>query len=124
MGDERAAASGAARGELLARIDEAYGSLEDAIRGLRAELGGAKRRLKLEKGARVLSSIPSVHHVIDERPSNVELRVRSHDRDVDACQYEFRPVDPIGWVMMNGNSSKHRFADDPMSSTWTQGHSP
>ena len=69
----------------------------------------------------MLSSIPSVHHMIDEYPSNVEMRSTSQDRDADKCQYEFRPANPIGWVMMNGNPSKDRFADDPMSSTWTPG---
>ena len=80
--------------------------------------GGPTRRLKLEEGARVLSSIPSVHHVIDGHSTNVELRITSHDCDVGACRYEFRPVDPIGWVMTTGSSSKDRFADDRMSSTW------
>ena len=110
--------SRAAREEFLARIDEAYRSLDDAISEWRAKRGGPKRRLKLEEVAQVLSSIPSVHHMVDGNSTNVEMRITSHDRDVDACRYEFRPVDPIGWVMMNGSSSKDRFADDRMSSTW------
>ena len=110
------AGSRAAREEFRARIDEACGSLEDAIRECRPEHRSAKWRLKLDEGARVLSYIPSVHHVIDERPSNVEMRITVRDRDVDTCQYEFRPYDPIGWVMMNGDFSKDRFVDDPMSS--------
>ena len=113
--------SRAAMEKFLAGINQAHGSLEDAIREWRSKGGGAKRRLKLEKGAGVLSSIPSVHHMIDEHPSNVEMRITSQDRDADKCQYEFRPANPIGWVMMNGNPSKDRFADDPMSSTWTPG---
>ena len=118
---EHETGSKAAMEKFLAGIDQAYASLEDAIREWRREGGNAKRRLKLGKGARVLSSIPSVHHMIDEEPSNIKMRITSHNRDPDKCQYEFRPADPIGWVMMNGNRSKDRFVDDPMSSDWTPG---
>ena len=113
--------SNAAMEEFLSGIDQAYGSLEDAIGEWRRGGGGGRRRLKLEKGAAALSSIPRVYRMIDEDPSNVEIRITSHDHDPDRCQYEFRPADPMGWVMMNGNPSKDRFTDDPMSSDWTPG---
>ena len=114
---EHETGSKAAMEKFVAGIDQAYGSLENAIK----KGGGKRQRLKLEKEVGVLSSIPSVHRMIDEDASKVELRIASHDRDPDKCQYEFRPVDPIGWVMTNGNRSKDIFANDPMSSAWTPG---
>lgn len=112
------ASSRAATDEFLARIGEVCRSLNDVISEWRAEHGDPKRPLKLDESARVLSSNRSVHPLIGGNSTNVEMRITSHDRDVDACRYEFRPVDPIGWVMVNGGSSKDRFADDLMSSTW------
>ena len=105
----------AARERFSASIDHAYKSLENAIEELRQNGGSRRGSLKLEKGVAVLSSIPSFHHVINAQDvSKGEMVWVIHD--TDGCEYEFRPHDPIGWVMMSGNRSKDRFADDAMSS--------
>ena len=105
----------AARERFSASIDHAYESLKIAIEELRQSDGSLRGALKLEKGVAVLSSIPSFHHVINAQDVfKGEMVWVIHD--TDRCEYEFRPHDPIGWVMMSGNRSKDRFADDAMSS--------
>ena len=105
----------AARERFSASIDHAYKSLENAIEELRESGGSLRGSLKLEKGVAVLSSIPSFHHVINAQDvSKGEMVWVIHD--TDGCEYEFHPHDPIGWVIMSGNRSKDRFADDAMSS--------
>ncbi len=104
-----------ARERFSARIDHAYESLEIAVEKLRQSDGSLRGSLRLEKGVAVLSSISSFHHDINAQDvSKVKMVWVKHD--TDRCEYEFRPHDPIGWVMMSGNRSNDRFADDAMSS--------
>ena len=74
------------------------------------------------KNSSVLSAIPSSHHFIehDENPTFV-VEVKSGMDDV--CNYAFRPHDPIGWELTNGNTQTDRFHDDSMSSPGVWGKS-
>ena len=105
----------AARERFSASIDNAYKSLEKAIEELRQSGGSLRGSLNFEKGAAVLSSIPSFHHVINAQDVSKGKMVLVIP-ETDGCEYEFRPYDPIGWVRMSGNRSEDRFADDAMSS--------
>lgn len=100
-----------------ANIDNAYESLENSINRLKQSDGKLRGSLKFEKGVAVLSPIPSYHHIIPAQDLSAgKLVCVINDKDKDKCGYEFRPYDPIGWVMTSGNRAKDRFADDAMSS--------
>ena len=107
--------SKAAGKRFWASIDHAYESLETAIEKLRQSDGKLRGSLKLEKEAAVLSSIPSDHHVINAQDVS-KGKLVCVISDKGRREYEFRPHDPIGWVMTSGNRAKDRFADDAMSS--------
>ena len=91
-------------------------SLELAIEAIRRRRDGKIRgRINLED-ASVISEIPSTHHAIKAADGEFHIVWTLKDHDSDVCNYEFRPHDPIGWVMMNGKRSADRFAGDATSS--------
>ena len=97
--------------------------METAIEALRQGDGKLRGSLDLQ-GADVLSPIPAVHHLVKaEDGEHMVVVLRLGPRDTDACDYEFRLHDPIGWVMMNGKPATDRFAGDPMSSKGVWGRS-
>lgn len=112
----------AARQKFLDSINDAYESLESAVDVLR---NGPKRtrgnhgKLRLSGQARVLSAIPSTHHLV--KPGG-DIKIVVHLPNTDACGYYFHPHDPVGWVMSSGRPATDRFADDFASSkgVWGQ----
>lgn len=93
---------------------EAGESLENAIEELRQPGGRLRGSLNLED-ADVLAPIPSMHHLLDGRDAS-RGRFVFEIRDTGVCEYEFRPHDPVGWVMTSGNPARDGFAGDAMSS--------
>ena len=105
------AASTAARDKFMRCIDHAYESLETAIEALRQSGGSLRGSLNLEKTS-VRSPIPSTHHFIE---NGDDLTFVVQLRNEDACEYQFSPHDPLGWVMVGGSPSSDIFADDAIS---------
>lgn len=103
-----------AREKFMADIDRAYESLESAIAKLGKRGDAPYGTLKLAESADVLSPVPSSHHFIAREDSaTIVFEWKSF---VNGFVYEFRPHDPIGWVMTSGIPAEDRFADDSMSS--------
>ena len=113
---EEEAGAETARGKFLDSIDDAYDSLANAVDSLR---NGPKRKrgvhgkLSLGRGAKVLSAIPSTHHLT--KPDG-DLKIVVELSNTDACEYYFHPHDPIGWVMSSGRLDNDKFAGDFTSS--------
>lgn len=106
----------AAKEQFMESIDRAYESLENALEKLKQRDGKFRGPLTLEKGAAVISSIPGSFHAPEiQDASDVKLVIVINS--TDRCEYMFFPHKPVGWVMLNGDQAKDKFADDPMSST-------
>lgn len=106
------AASMAARDAFMECIDHASESLDNAIEALKQSDGSPRGAVNLKKRS-VLSPIPSTHHLVE---NSDDLTIVVQLRNTDACEYQFSPHDPVGWVMVGGSPSSDRFADDPISS--------
>ena len=77
----------------------AYQCLENAIEELRQSDGKLRGSLRFGKGAAVLSSIPSSHHVVNGQDIS-EGNMVWVIHNTGGCEYEFHSHDPIGWVMV------------------------
>ena len=110
-----ASRKGASR-QFLANINHAFESLETSIEKLRQKDGRLRGPLTLEN-AEVTSFIPSVLPFVKPGAYASKISFIVEVRSTEACEYEFHPEYPIGWVMTGGNPSNDRFADDGMSSS-------
>lgn len=103
------------RQEFLDHLERASESIKDALDNRRVNGKGriTDRPLNLNENAAILSPIPTV---IPNIPFTDGSTVHITVHETVVCSYEFLPDHPIGWVLVAGDRTKDKFANDPMSS--------
>ena len=94
--------------------------IEERLQGLRSILDSVKQQgndaeVNL-KGETALLPIPSRGISVELAPNPTLVLVMGEGKGKDVLNYAFRPHDPIGWELTEGNPEKDKFRDDPMSS--------
>ena len=89
-------------------IDLAYASLESSIHALDKGRG----RLTVGESDMLSPVSAAIPCILIEPEDDYQIVCQIDSSDTDRCVYEFRPDDPVGWVMMGGNLSYDKFADN------------